>query len=124
MIQALPKTFGAAPSDPNSDGRDAARRDNVGATLRNLYNTARWRHPEKGVRAFVLVRDGFQCAICEALLIGAHPAPNSPVVDHITPHRGNLVLFWDPANLQALCKFCHDGEKQRRDNMAQAGGVS
>lgn len=30
------------------------------------------------------------------------------VVDHITPHRGDRVLFWDEANWQALCKPCHD----------------
>ena len=38
------------------------------------------------------------------------------VVDHITPHRGNKKLFWDPENWQALCKPCHDrktGEEDR-----------
>lgn len=30
------------------------------------------------------------------------------VVDHITPHRGDQVLFWDTANHQPLCKRCHD----------------
>lgn len=35
------------------------------------------------------------------------------VVDHIRPHRGDPVLFWDENNWQALCKFCHDSRKQR-----------
>lgn len=30
------------------------------------------------------------------------------VVDHIQPHRGDQVLFWDTANWQSLCKPCHD----------------
>ena len=34
------------------------------------------------------------------------------VVDHITPHRGDELLFWDRANWQALCKVHHDSDKQ------------
>jgi 5-methylcytosine-specific restriction endonuclease McrA len=34
------------------------------------------------------------------------------VADHIMPHRGDERLFWDEANLQCLCKACHDGVKQ------------
>jgi len=30
------------------------------------------------------------------------------VVDHITPHKGDRQLFWDPTNHQALCKPDHD----------------
>lgn len=30
------------------------------------------------------------------------------IVDHIVPHRGDLILFWDEGNWQALCKPCHD----------------
>lgn len=32
------------------------------------------------------------------------------VVDHIVPHRGDPVLFWDENNWQPLCRDCH-GEK-------------
>jgi 5-methylcytosine-specific restriction protein A len=28
-------------------------------------------------------------------------------LDHIIPHRGDKVLFWDKANLQVLCHSCH-----------------
>lgn len=28
-------------------------------------------------------------------------------VDHITPHRGDLGLFWNRANWQPLCHGCH-----------------
>lgn len=30
------------------------------------------------------------------------------VVDHIMPHRGDKVLFWDKTNWQSLCKTHHD----------------
>ena len=30
------------------------------------------------------------------------------VVDHIVPHRGDQLLFWDSENWQSLCKACHD----------------
>lgn len=30
------------------------------------------------------------------------------VVDHIEPHRGDMVKFWDVSNHNALCKRCHD----------------
>ena len=30
------------------------------------------------------------------------------VVDHIIPHRGDMKLFWDESNWQALCESCHN----------------
>ena len=30
------------------------------------------------------------------------------IVDHIIPHRGDPILFWDQSNWQPLCKDCHD----------------
>lgn len=29
------------------------------------------------------------------------------VVDHITPHKGDMSLFWDINNWQSLCTSCH-----------------
>ncbi|WP_422659103.1 HNH endonuclease signature motif containing protein [Paenibacillus sp. EC2-1] len=37
------------------------------------------------------------------------------VVDHITAHKGDMKLFWNPENWQALCKFCHDAKTVRED---------
>ncbi len=37
------------------------------------------------------------------------------VVDHIKPHRGDKVLFWDESNWQALCKSCHDTKTMTED---------
>ena len=37
------------------------------------------------------------------------------VVDHIIPHKGNMGLFWDGSNHQALCKRCHDKKTAAKD---------
>lgn len=37
------------------------------------------------------------------------------VVDHIIPHRGDKVLFWDHDNWQPLCKPCHDRKTATED---------
>lgn len=37
------------------------------------------------------------------------------VVDHIKPHKGNRILFWDRTNWQALCKKHHDQKTARED---------
>lgn len=44
-------------------------------------------------------------------------APGCPYpaneVDHVIPHRGDQVLFWDETNMQALCKACHSAKTAR-----------
>lgn len=34
------------------------------------------------------------------------------VADHVQEHKGDPILFWDPDNLQSLCKRHHDSDKQ------------
>jgi len=59
------------------------------------------------------------CVLCGAL---------ATVVDHIIPHKGDPLLFWDQANWQPLCRSCHswftakyDGRwGKRRDGKALA----
>ncbi len=36
-------------------------------------------------------------------------------VDHIIPHRGDMALFWDEGNWQALCHSCHSIKTNRED---------
>lgn len=38
------------------------------------------------------------------------------VVDHITPHKGDKNLFWDPENWQPLCATHHSAAKQREEH--------
>lgn len=35
--------------------------------------------------------------------------------DHIVPHGGDPVLFWDPSNHQSLCASCHSRKTVRDD---------
>lgn len=79
------------------------------------YSTSRWRK----VRAAVLKRDGYVCQATGVALVGRYPADNSPVVDHIRPHRGDPDLFWDPDNLRAVAKGWHDREKQSLEKRGQ-----
>ena len=37
------------------------------------------------------------------------------VVDHIIPHKGNDVLFWDQTNWQPLCESCHNRKTATED---------
>jgi len=46
----------------------------------------------------------------------------SGVVDHKVPHRGDLELFWDQRNWQAMNKRCHDRKTATEDtNFARRG---
>ena len=46
------------------------------------------------------------------------------VVDHIKPHKGDMALFWDKANWQALCKECHDIKTAKEDGGFGRKGAS
>lgn len=49
------------------------------------------------------------CVMCQqqGLIVRAN------VVDHIIPHCGDMNLFWDRKNWQALCVDHHNVDKQR-----------
>ena len=89
----------------------------------DLYATPRW----QAIRRAVLEDRPF-CAAC--LAMGKYTP--AQVVDHITPHRGDRDLFFDPTNLQPLCKVCHDrktatedggfGHRRGAPGMEPAGG--
>jgi 5-methylcytosine-specific restriction endonuclease McrA len=104
----------ALPSAPADGAARASYRD---ATTpgRSWYDTARW----KALRLKVLRRDGWQCRQTGELLVGRAGAWNSPVVDHIVPHRGDEALFWDEDNLQSVTKRWHDSDKQRQDHRGE-----
>lgn len=59
------------------------------------------------------------CRMCRQ----AGRTTSASVVDHITPHRGDMTLFWDASNWQSLCKPCHDGAKQREERGGGAGPI-
>lgn len=36
-------------------------------------------------------------------------------VDHVVPHKGDLILFWRRSNWQALCHECHSRKTASED---------
>ena len=79
------------------------------APWRAWYNTAPW----QALRLKVFLRDLYTCRMpgCGRL----EGNTSKLVCDHIKPHRGNALLFWDEANLQTLCKPCHDTLKRQEE---------
>lgn len=74
----------------------------------SLYGLQAWSGP-RGLRLRVLTEHKYKCAACG--MIGDH-------VDHIEPHRGDMALFLDVANLQVLCESCH-GRKTAAELMGK-----
>jgi 5-methylcytosine-specific restriction enzyme A len=78
-------------------------RSEAAKAYRRLYSTSAW----KKRRAHQLGEFPL-CRFCEAQ--GKTVLAN--VADHLTPHRGDLDLFWH-GELQSLCEPCHSITKQR-----------
>jgi 5-methylcytosine-specific restriction enzyme A len=80
---------------------------------RNELYGRRW----KSARAAFL-RSHPLCCECErrGMVVAA------AVVDHVTPHKGDMALFWDSNNWQSLCKTCHSSWKQALEH-GHARGV-
>ena len=66
------------------------------------YHTPRWQRLRREIKD----RDGWRCKTC-----GKSGALE---VDHVKP-RAAGGAFWDPRNLQVLCRGCHIA-KTRREN--------
>lgn len=71
-----------------------------------LYNRKAW----KQLRLDHLTKEPL-CVFC---LRDGKLTP-ATVVDHITPHKGSVDLFFSPTNLQSLCKLHHDSSKQKSE---------
>jgi len=54
------------------------------------------------------------CAECARQGISTAAA----LVDHIIPHKGDPVLFWDQDNWQSLCINCHNAKTARENHAA------
>ena len=87
-------------------GRRDERRSEAAKAWRKLYRTAAW----LALRAAQLAAHPL-CSRC--LQRGFTVA--ATVANHIIPHRGDLVLFFDPGNLESVCKPCHDGRIQSEE---------
>jgi 5-methylcytosine-specific restriction endonuclease McrA len=102
-LTALTPRLGYTPGDEKARNhyRDSTQ------FWRPWYKTSRWQR----LRWSVLVRDLFTCQACKRIVASKGEA----IADHVRPHRGNEERFWDMANLQCLCKACHDSIKQAED---------
>ncbi|ADU30991.1 HNH endonuclease signature motif containing protein [Evansella cellulosilytica] len=68
----------------------------------------RW---QKASRSFLKRNPLCVCEECKKKIV---PLPAN-VVDHITPHKGNMKLFWDKNNWQSMNKRCHDKKTAKED---------
>lgn len=107
-LAAMPARF--TPAVPGDEIERNRKRDQL-QSWRAWYKTARWQK----LRAAVLMRDAYTCQRTGQVLGGRHPAPDSPVVNHRIPHRGDPALFWDIGNLETVAKAVHDSEIQREE---------
>jgi 5-methylcytosine-specific restriction enzyme A len=112
-IEAMPNRLGYAQGDERALDR---RRDSEQA-WRAWYRTKRWADLKQAVH----VRDNYTCQRTGVLCVGKHPAPNSPVANHIRPHRGDPDLFWDPENIETVSKEVHDGLIQKEEQAVPTG---
>jgi 5-methylcytosine-specific restriction endonuclease McrA len=71
-----------------------------------LYKTARWKRVRQQVLAKSALCECQECARLKRTRI-------AEVVHHIRHHGGDEQLFFDPLNLQALAKDCHDAITSR-----------
>ncbi|MBW8815581.1 MAG: HNH endonuclease [Caulobacterales bacterium] len=90
---------------------DTEGHSKVNEPWRGWYKLARWQR----LRIRVFVRENYTCQLCSRVT-------GRPIADHVRPHRGDPALFWSEANVQTLCKPCHDGEKQAAERRAHPGG--
>lgn len=75
----------------------------------------RWQKAREG-----FLRNHPLCADCSRRGI----TQAADVVDHITPHRGDMNLFWDRDNWQSLCANCHNSFKQRLEKSGIEAGCN
>lgn len=72
--------------------------------FKELYKTSQWRK----IRAIKIQKNPL-CEIC----FKKGNQSISKNVDHIIDHKGNIKLFLDYKNLQALCVSCHRKKSAR-----------
>lgn len=89
---------GKLPMPAGMQGSKPAGRQPRPSAAKRLYGR-RWR---AAARAYL--REYPTCSHC------GEPAA---CVDHVIPHRGDLELFWDRRNWQALCWSCHSSKTRR-----------
>ncbi len=83
-----------------------ARKPNGEPVYKDWYRLSRWQK----LRARQLAKEPL-CAFCRK----RGRVEPATVCDHVTPHRGNEVLFWG-GPFQSLCRTCHNVDKKLIEN--------
>lgn len=79
--------------------------DKRGSAAKRGYD-ARWRKARKRYLARYPI-----CVECKKIgMLGV-----ATVVDHILPHKGDPILFWDQTNWQSLCEHHHNKKTANED---------
>lgn len=80
-----------------------------------LYKTKHW----QSMRLACFTRQQFACQMCgmQTHLTKDRRDHRAAVCDHIKAHKGDTELFFNPDNLQTLCKRCHDSTKQQMEKV-------
>lgn len=91
-----------APHERSREQRAREYDDRRGSASERGYD---WRW-HKASRAYLAEHP--LCVMCEAR--GETSA--ATVVDHVIPHKGDALLFWDRTNWQGLCVTDHSRVKQ------------
>jgi 5-methylcytosine-specific restriction enzyme A len=119
-LKTLPGRIAAPPPRigyTTGDAKAGDRARNDAAPWRAWYRTRRW----ADMRVAVFARDGFICQRTGQVVMGKHPAPDSPVANHKRPHRGNPALFWDMNNIETVAKSVHDSLIQAEEQAIPTG---
>lgn len=99
-------------SQPTSTPEQAAPAPKRPSAAARGYGS-RW----QATRAGFLAKHPY-CAICKV----SNRMTIATVVDHIIPHRGDMVKFWQRENWQPLCDPCHRTKTANEDMYRGADG--
>jgi 5-methylcytosine-specific restriction protein A len=65
--------------------------------------------------------DGYPfCEYCAAGVFGPVRVSEAELVDHLVPHKGDLLIFWFRDWWVSCCTSCHSGPKQRLERQGRA----
>lgn len=104
-------------NESHANGKKASRSNwREGKTAAQRGYGYRWQQSRE-----IFLAQNPLCVMCKA----EGKIEPATVVDHIKPHEGDLKLFWDRKNWQAICKWHHDSVKQRMEKgtLAPAIGI-
>lgn len=96
------------------------QRSTTADEYRKLYFTKKWRT----LRGIILTRDQYRCQRCKVILTSGRSDPRSAIVHHKQLHKGDLTLFYDTDNLEAVCWNCHSGAIQSAEALGYDRQVS